>query len=327
MDIHNLSQEEKQAQRRQYLRLDFPHAVGISLGEFRCNRVCRMCPMYKNPPSHERYITDEVIENACRQVGDRDCGIEISAYGETFQHPKADDYLFLVRRLCPNAQVVVATNGSLLDRERCERIVDSGIDHLSFSLDAGSAETYKWLCKSTGYDETCRNLETLVEIRERRSAKHLRITTHIIGIKELAHEFESFKDRWSGLVDSAVVRPFGNWAGLVDGNGCSPVEEQVIPKRRYPCAWLWYATKIEPNGDMSKCFVHVTGDRDPLGNIMEQSLERIWKGEKLQKLRSLHCEDRYDDIEFCSNCIVWSLFPNFWRRKKAFGVFPMRIWQ
>lgn len=283
--------------------------------------------MHNSPPAMERYITDAVFEEACRIAGDRQVSIEISAFGETFQHPKADDYLFTIRKLCPRAVIVVATNGSLLTRERCEKIVDSGIDHLSFSLDAGSAESYQWLTQAQNYEEVCRNLEVLVETRNKRNAQHLRITTHIIGIKELQHEFDGFVKRWSGVVDSAVVRNYGNWAGLVDQNEISPADKQEIPGERYPCAWLWYATKIEPNGDVSKCFVHVTGDSDPLGNIMEQSFESIWKGEKLRKLREMHCNNSYEGIEFCGNCIVWSLFPNFWSKSDKPGMSPLKEWQ
>ena len=327
MDIHNLNRRERREQRKQHMRLDFPLAYGISLGEYNCNRVCRMCPMYRSPPEKERYIADDVMERACREVGERPCNIELSAFGETFLHPKADDYLFLVRRLCPNAEIVVATNGSLLNRERCEKIVDSGVDHLSFSLDAGSPESYAWLCKSTSYEQTCRNLETLVEVLNKRNAKHLRITNHIIGIKELAHEFEGFEKRWSGLVDQVAVRPYGNWAGMVDGNGVTPAEKQVIPEERYPCTWLWYATKIEPNGDVSKCFIHVTGDKNPLGNIMQESFESIWKGDNLRRLRNLHCQDRYDEVELCEACTVWSLFPKFWEKRSVFGIWPTGVWK
>lgn len=327
MDIHDLTPEEKIEQRRHHMRLDFPYAYGISLGEFDCNRRCRMCPMFRRPPKINRYISDEVIERAYKEVGDRNCNVELSAFGETFLHPKADDFLFMARRLCPNAEIVVATNGTLLDRERCERIVDSGIDYLSFSLDAGSAESYRWLCGADDYEAACRNLETLVEVRNKRNGKHLTIGTHIIAIKELAHEFDAFVQRWSGVVDNAVVRNYGNWGGLVDDNGLTPAERQRIPEERYPCAWLWYATKIEPDGDVSKCFIHVTGDDNPLGNIMRQDFEEIWRGERIRALREMHCQNRYDEIEFCPTCAVWSLFPAFWEKRKLFGLFKGREWR
>ena len=314
--MHHLTKREKKEQRQVHVCLDFPRVYGISLGEFKCNRICRMCPMYNIPPTKERYITDDVIEKSCHEVGERDLSLEISAYGETFLHPKADDYMFLIRKKCPKAHITIATNGSLLNQERCEKIVDSGINYLSFSLDAGSPESYKWLCQATDYEEVCRNLETLVAVRNRRGAKHLRITTHIIGIKELAHEFDPFIQRWSKITDGAWVRKYGNWAGIVDNNDVSPAEAQNIPQERYPCAWLWYSTKIEPNGDVSKCFIHILGEKTPLGNILQQSFESIWQGPRIKQLREWHQTGQFDKAEYCPNCICWSLFPKFWEKKR-----------
>jgi len=273
--------------------------------------------MHSFPVTKEKYITDDVIEKVCLEFGDKDHSFEISAYGETFQHPKADDYLFLIRKQCPNAHIVVATNGTLLHQERCEKIIDSGINHLSFSLDAGSVASYKWLTGDENYHQVCRNLETLVALRDKRNANHLSITTHIIGIKELAHEFDAFLKRWSPLVDQAYIRSYGNWAGMVDNNGVSPAEKQSIPHQRYPCAWLWYATKIEPNGDVSKCFIHITGDKNPLDNILTQDFISIWQGQAMNRLRELHLQNQYHMADFCQNCIVWSLFPKFWNKNNG----------
>ncbi len=314
MDIHNLTPEEKAQQRITHLRLDFPFSYGISLGEFSCMLRCRMCPMHSAPVTKTRAISTEVFQRACDCLGERPVNLEISAYGETFQHPDADALLFTARAACPNADIVVATNGVLLSEDRCKRIVDSGIDHLSFSLDAGSSQSYAWLTGADNYERVCRNLETLVEQRERRGGKHLKITTHIIGVQELAHEFDAFLKRWTGVVDYAYVRQYGNWAGLVDNNGVSPAHRQVIPAERYPCTWLWYSTKIEPNGDVSKCFVHVTGDANPLGNIMEQDFTDIWQGPRMQALREAHLRNDIGGLEHCPSCIVWSLFPHFWNR-------------
>ena len=324
-DIHCLTVEEKAAGRTQYLLEDFPHAYGISLGEWPCNRECRMCPMFGNRASVKpRFITPQIFERACAEVGDRPISLEISAYGETYQHPKADEFLFIARRMCPKAHITVATNGTLLNEERCVEIAESGVDTLQLSLDAGSPETYEWLTGSSDYDRVTRNLETLVKTRNRLGAKHLTITTHIIGVKELSHEFDTFTKRWGKVADWATVRRYGNWAGMVDNNGITPAESQNIPAERYPCAWLWYATKIEPDGAVSKCFIHVTGDDNPLGNIMEQSFESIWRGDRIKMLRELHMEGRHSEIEHCGNCIVWSLFPKFWERADGNGASPAR---
>lgn len=307
---------EKEIQRQQHMRLEFPLPFTISLGAFQCNRRCRMCPMYNMPPSKkdEKFMPESVFRKSLQDVGSRKVDLELSAYGEPTLHPQFDEFISLAKKACPNAHLVVNTNGTMLTEERCRKIIDSGLDQLVFSLDAGSAQSYKWLTGCDDYNEICKNLELLVSLKEKLNANHLQIQTHIIGIKELEHEFDSFINRWKKVVDFAYVRTYGNWAGLVDNNGVTPCTKQTIPNERYPCSWLWYATKIEPNGDVSKCFVHVVGDKDPIGNIMHQDFYDIWHGEKMQSIRQKHLTEKWDDLEFCKDCIVWSLFPHFWKK-------------
>lgn len=310
MDIHNLTQEEKAQQRKQHVRPDFPYSYSVSLGEFNCMHRCRMCPMFANPVEKEVRITDEIFTRSCQTVGDREVSMEISAFGETFQHPDAVRYINEARKTCPNAHIVVATNGALFDERLCEAIVDSGINHLSFSLDAGSAETHEWLTGAKNYDRICKGLETLVELKAKRNAAHMQITTHIMGITKLSHEFEGFLERWGDKVDYAYVRNLGNWAGQID-EGVTPSETQTTPEERYPCAWPWYATKIEPTGDVAKCFIHRLSD-PMIGNIMEEDLEAIWTGKRMEELRQKLMHNDLEDVPHCENCTCWSLFPNFW---------------
>jgi len=312
-----MTPEEKKQAREQYIQTEFPYSVSLSLGEFNCNQRCRMCPMFSGPPRVERVMDEKTFRAVCENVGARKVSFEISAYGETFQHPHADRFLREARKAAPNASIIVATNGSMLDERRCENIVDSGIDTLQFSLDAGSAKSHEWLTGAKHYDALCRNLERLAEIKEKRKASHLTIQTHIIGIKELAHEFDAFVDYWSDIVDYAYVRTYGNWAGLVDENDITPAEVQKIPDERYPCAWLWYASKIGPSGEVSKCFVHAVGDETPLGNVLDQPLEEIWQNEPIKRLRQKHCENNVSGLQYCADCIVWSLFPHFWDKTQS----------
>ncbi|CAA7617725.1 radical SAM/SPASM domain-containing protein [Magnetospirillum sp. SS-4] len=311
--------ERKRIERENYIRHSFPYIYSILLGRYKCTRSCRMCPMHNEVPANPEIMSDEVMTRALAPIGDRKLNLEFSAFGETFTHPRADDYMFLSRRMAPNAEIVWVTNGSVLNAERCEKIVASGIDVLQFSLDTGSPETYKWLTGSNAYDATVRNLETLLETRARRGGTHLRIQTHIIGIKELEHEFQPFLDRWTGVVDRVQVRPYGNWAGRVDPN-VTPLEEETVPALRYPCAWLWYCTKIVPNGDVVKCHQHITGN-DPvehrMGNILEQDFEDIWHGDALRIAREKHLTDRAEDLPYCKDCQVWSLFWDVWERREA----------
>jgi len=324
-----LNPTDKANVRKMYLREDFPYVYAISIARNKCTIKCRMCPMYTMPPD-DLDITDEIMNRALDPIGDRKLNLEVSAFGEPFLHPKCDEYMFLTRKRAPNAEIVFVTNGTLLKKERCEKIVDSGIDIIQVSLDAGSPETYKWLTGSKNYDRVCRDLEQLAEIRNKRGGKHLNIQTHIIGVRELEHEFDDFVEKWSGIVDQAVVREYGNWGGRTDHNEVTPAKEEEIPAERYPCAWPWYATKIEPNGDVVKCHQHTIaekGDNERLGSLLEDDFLSIWQGENMRRVRNKLLKNDHEGLGYCKDCNVWSLFYDVWEKEKLLGFVPTGRWK
>ena len=329
MAVEKLDKIAKKNMRDIYLQYDFPKVYGISIGRYKCTRKCKMCPMYNEIPDFVQ-ITDDIMIKALEPIQDRNVDLEITAYGEPFTHPKCDDYMFLSRKMAPKAKIMFVSNGSVINEERANKIVDSGIDCFQFSLDSGSKETYKWLTGSNAYEDVCRKLEKLAEIKEKKNAKHLRIQTHILGLKEQEHEFDEFVKKWSKIVDEAQVREYGNWGGRVDDNGVTPANNNSeIPKERYPCAWLWYCTKIEPEGNVIKCHQHSVGDEENpeiLGNILENSFEDIWKGENMRLAREAHLTNNYDKLAFCKDCQVWSCFYDVWNKEKKLGIFPTGNW-
>ena len=48
------------------------------------------------------------------------------------------------------------------------------------------------------------------------------------------------------------------------------------------------------------CYDHAC--RLEVGNAKEESVEEIWSGERLSKLRRLHEEGRVDEIDLCRTC-------------------------
>ena len=315
-----LPREDKERYARSMTRLEFPLAVALSLGEYPCSNNCRMCPHYGR--NHRgRSIMDEltfsfIIDSlkGCPEIN-----LEISSFGETLDHPFAIEWIGLAKKRLPRARIVVATNGISLDTERIKALLDTGVDFLQVSLNAGTRESYQWLCGSDNFNRVATNLKKLAEIRERGGYETV-ITTHIIEIKELRHEFEEFIQEWKDLVYSAEIRGFGNWAGLIDRHGCTPLRK--TPPERYPCLGLWASLKIIPNGDVYKCFIHCVpfarGDGF-LGSVFKEGVSSIWQGDAMNHYRLMHQRGRFEESPTCKNCRCWILMPNLWDRRNSFG--------
>lgn len=135
----------------------FGHSLGIDVlppGAKRCPFDCVYCEVGSAAPCDrvsegDRFPPTEAVlqelEIALHQAGDLDA-VTFAGSGEPTLHPRFDELVDGVARLrdrhCPNAGVVVLSNGALLDR----RAVRDGLERADvrvMKLDAGDQRTFQ----------------------------------------------------------------------------------------------------------------------------------------------------------------------------------------
>lgn len=301
--------------RSQFIFPDYPTSIGIEFGEHGCTHKCRMCPQFSIPNRDDQFISEQTYQRILDRIDcSRKVNLELSSYGETLLHPQAVCLASLSRKRLPLAKITFATNGFLMDENVSKQLLEAEIDQIQVSLNTGSRESYRWFCGSDAYDQVVNNLERLIALRNIYRAK-TEIVTHIIGVRELQHEYENFISRWKGKVDQVYIRGYGNWGGKVDGNGLTSIHP--LPAERYPCVSLFGSLEILANGLAYKCYLHgIPGAQTSgiVGNVLEQDIRTIWTGPEMERIRSYHLRGEYHKIAFCRDCIGWGLVPNIWHR-------------
>lgn len=68
--------------------------------------------------------------------------IDFFNYGEAFLHKRAVEMCEYIKTTFPHVYLYTSTNGLALDEARARRLVHSGIDEVTFSIDGASPETY-----------------------------------------------------------------------------------------------------------------------------------------------------------------------------------------
>jgi len=79
-------------------------------------------------------VIDEVGKNLIR--------LDFFNYGDSFVHPQAVEMIEYIKQKYPHIYLYTTTNGLLLDEEKIKRIVNSGLDEFTFSVDGPDQETY-----------------------------------------------------------------------------------------------------------------------------------------------------------------------------------------
>ena len=101
--------------------------------------------------------------------------IDFFNYGEAFLHKRAIEMCEYIKKRFPHIYLYTSTNGLMFTEESAKRLVHSGIDEVTFSVDGASQESYVQYRQRGKFDVAIRNLRVMAEEkrRARRDVPHL----------------------------------------------------------------------------------------------------------------------------------------------------------
>jgi hypothetical protein len=88
-------------------------------------------------------------------------------YGEAFLHKRAVEMCEHVKQRFPHVYLYTSTNGLALTEQTTRRLVRSGIDEVTFSIDGASADTYVRYRQRGNFDKAIANLRAAVDEKRR----------------------------------------------------------------------------------------------------------------------------------------------------------------
>jgi len=208
----------------------------------------------------------------------------------------------------PDTKTQVITNGTYLTEEKGEALLDAGLKQLKCSLQSLDPETNREIM---GYDsrkviENCITFQKL--IKKKKSKIDFRVSMVVTNknVDEIPKTRKFWAKHGVRLVTSALENRGGN---------ISEAEKLNVGEMRSMgnCIRPSRDMMILFNGDVPLCCVdwHRT---EILGNVYTQSVQEVWHGEAVGKVRvALAEEDTSRMPEICRDCSE-SACPNAHRR-------------
>jgi len=135
-----------------------------------CNLRCTMCNVWRQ--GRENHLTTSVVQALADELADLGTrkvhlsGGEVLTRSDVFEVVKA----FSSRGM----RINLTTNGTLLSPESADRLVESGVNNVSISLDGATPAIHDALRGKGNWKRTLRGIRNL-----RRAAKHARHKLHI----------------------------------------------------------------------------------------------------------------------------------------------------
>lgn len=270
-----------------------------------CNARCIMCPS-STMKREKGVMSDETHQIILKKLSDWEAPISVITHaglGEPLLDKDLEEKIKNEKKVFPNAQIIVYTNGGLLSKERSTTLIESGVDVVSFSINAFRKETYEAIM-NIHRDVTYRNVEQFLAIKQKMGAK---VNIHVSLVKTdicLPDEIEEFKRYWSAKQIQVVTPPWISWGNHL---------KHTIVKDPLPCFYIWKVMMIDYDGTVKMCCEDFD-TRYPMGNLMKQTPDEIFNAPRMLLQRKNQLNGNFLWPEICKNCIeTYESAKDFWQ--------------
>lgn len=225
--------------------------------------------------------------------------------GEPLLHPQIGD--LVAAASARGLRTVIHTNAMLLVPERGQRLIEAGLDEVSFSINGADEERIRQVQPGAHLGTMVENVRAFHDLRARTGGRRPRTTLQIIQPPDEALIPGA---RLRGLFGSGMpdrilrLAPHG-WGGQLRG------DEVVLRGRHYhPCQPLWQGMSVGWDGRVFLCCGDLNGIH-PVGDLACQDLMDVWHGERLLEARRRVASDRRESLPLCASCdaVWWKYHP------------------
>jgi radical SAM protein with 4Fe4S-binding SPASM domain len=297
-----------------------------------CNLRCVKCPHTVGLKRAKGFMEPAAFRRVVDEITPYAFTVSLHLGGESLLHRGFPDLVAYAAGR--GLRTILHTNVTLLTESLSRRLVASGLDLISFSMDGEDGETYAAVDLGGNFGKCLENIRTFLRVRaesgRRRPLAVVQYLRVLPGMSPdparspllaLGADYLRVADAhaWSGAFaassrDLVPVRPF---EAVRDGRGRGPTSgaKAATDGDGYaPCHNLWYGIAVFWNGDVAPCCMDMEGEY-PVGNLSTSRLLDLWNGDRIVSLRRAQVERRMDDLTLCRDCAyLWGKTPgSAWR--------------
>jgi len=281
-----------------------------------CNLRCIMCPQSMGATKGNGYMEMDLYRKIIGEAEEFVREINLFFRGEPLLHPRIAEMVRIARDA--GIAVHINTNATLLRGKMIDSLLDSGLDKLTVSFDAGEKEAYERMRRGAKFEKTLENTLSFLKAKAGRHSSRPYTTIQVIRFFDPAAARPTVPEQFVRLFDGLPVDEFDpiwahGWAGTMKDS--SDFQAAPYGHNYYPCNWLWKSLAICWNGQAATC----CGDFGPaevFGDLNSQTLREIWNGPQMVRIRTLQREGRLSELPLCQSCdapwqpdgMRWKLF-------------------
>ncbi|MEW6319650.1 MAG: radical SAM/SPASM domain-containing protein [Acidobacteriota bacterium] len=202
--------------------------------------------------------------------------------------------------------MAVTTNASALNERNGRRLLQAGIDEVMISIDSVEKERYEKLRIGLKYETVMHNIKTFFRLRDEIRPQCI---VRVRGVSfhdpsnpddvEDIRQWEAFWAHYRKPHDRIYMKRAHNW-----GNQKALDESPEYHWVYHPCIIPFSTMHITAMGHTALCPQDFDGTIS-FGDLRQNTIAEIWRGEKMQEMRRLHATGRRNEVQLCQGCRVF----------------------
>jgi radical SAM protein with 4Fe4S-binding SPASM domain len=225
--------------------------------------------------------------------------------GEPLMHPQLIPFIKYAKQKGVGP-IQMASNALLLDDQMQDKLIEAGIDYLSFSLDTVDPKVYEHSRMFGNLEISSNHVKSMgLKCKERKKkglpAPTIQVST--INIEEYLPKQKEFIEEWLPYVDVVRVYEQHDEKGrLVDPQIRKSLD---VFEERKPCRKVFTDMIIYWDGRMALCNYDWNEQRN-IGNANTLTLQEAWDSEEYENVRKMHLCNQFDR-GICADCHHWKI--------------------
>ena len=227
-------------------------------------------------------------------------------FGEPLMHPRLFDQIAYAKSHgVPN--LGISTNATLLNAERAQALLDSGLDTILIAVDGASKEVYERtrISSTFTFEQVCENVRRFLDLKKTQGRTRPHVQLSIIVMEDTKTQLEDFKKTWTAAgANEILFKPFVTWGNqdtqfveLASSDTKKRLQSQI---RDFPCFFLWKSLVIAWDGRVVPCCYDFDATAT-MGDLKTQSIREIWNGEAYVNLRKMELAGK-NQTPLCASC-------------------------
>jgi wyosine [tRNA(Phe)-imidazoG37] synthetase (radical SAM superfamily) len=263
-----------------------------------CNQNCIFCPTAVQSGKHTN-IDDKLCRILIRDgydAGARE--LAFSATGEPLLNPKLEEYITFAKNI-GYRYVFINTNGSLLNNTRIKSLLDSGLDSIKFSVNAGDAKSYHLIHGMDCFEQVIDNIKLFNKLRKDQLP---RLFVSFISLKENIRQGKQLFSLIGKYIDDFIIQNANTRGGF---NEIIKLEDSLLGNDsfsfKFPCSQLFDTAVVLAEGYLVICCQDFD-KQTVIADLHKINITDAWNSDKFIAFRKKYLDKDLAGT-LCNNCL------------------------